>query len=235
MPEPRLEATIGPAPAREDAVRRRSQRTVWLTGVLALLLIGGAGCGPVGWMAHGIGGGGQRVIMPADYAGLQARSVAVLVAVDDRTLHQYRQAPAHVSRAVGMEIAEHVEGAQLTSSRKVLAFQEENPYWATDRYSRLARELNVDRLVIIDVMDYRTHEPGNRHVWQGTISGTVLVVDVDDADPDNPVYSATVQADYPEDTKLGTLQADDATIQANMVKIFATKVGQLFYDHEVLQ
>lgn len=203
--------------------------------LLALLMSGLAGCASVGWVAHGLGGGGRRVKVEADYTELTNRRIAVLVEVDPYTLHQHRQAPLLIGREASAEIAEHVEGATLMHPNEVLAFQRENPYWSTGRYSDVFEKLDVDRLVIIDLLDYRLHEPGNMHIWQGLLSATVMVVEADGRDPDQASYSTSVRVEYPEDTSIGGVGADAETIQGALITRFGESVGRLFYDHEVRQ
>ncbi|MEX0655426.1 MAG: hypothetical protein WD534_01865 [Phycisphaeraceae bacterium] len=243
MRETHSQATMGARGA--SPVRRAASppRSAWLrplpvtamTLLAATLLVSLLGCGPVGWMAHSVSGGQKRVPVPAEYEGLEGQRVAVLVAVDEYTLHQHRQAPLLICRSVSSQLAEHVPGTALVNPRDVMAFQHENPYWATDRYGHVIEALDVDRLVVVDLMDYRLHEPGNRHVWQGLLSATVLVTAADARDPDQPAYSASVRVRFPEQTELGSVNAEAQTIEAGMIERFSVAVGRLFHDHEVWQ
>ncbi|MFA9479048.1 hypothetical protein ACERK3_12215 [Phycisphaerales bacterium AB-hyl4] len=232
MNQTSFEATRGARGARSA---RPAGNTSLRLLLLAMLSISLAGCGPLGWVAHGVAGGQKRVKIKADYTGLENQRVAVLVDVDEYTLHQHRQAPMLISREISTEIAEHVVGVQLVNPRDVISFQHDNPYWSTGRYTEIFEKLDVDRLVIVDLMDYRLHEPGNMHIYQGLLSGTVMVVEADARDPDQPRYSTTVRVEYPENSTIGAVSTNPGAIQGELITRFGLETGRLFHDHEVWQ
>lgn len=205
-----------------------------LAAVLTLTFAAG-GCQVVPWLAHGVGGGDKKVDVKAEYRGLDNRTVAVMVMADETTLFGYPQAPGTVTRAVSSHLAQGVPGVTVMDPNQIIAYQRANPYWTTYRHGELARAMGVDRLVLIDLVEYRTHEPGNAHVWQGVTSGNIVVIESDAEDPDNPAYTNTVRVQFPEDTKVGVVNADSDKIQLGMVKLFSQRAAGLFYDHEVTQ
>ena len=99
-------------------------------------------------------------------------------------------------------------------------------------YSKLIEALDVDRLIIIDLIDYRTHEPGNRHIWQGVISANVGVVERKSLDPDSFAYYQNVSAVFPEDIAVGVVNASDEQIQLGMLTLFSKNTVNLFHKHE---
>ena len=204
--------------------------TLTLTLICAAML---GGCGVIPWMASGVGGGEKTYSVEAQYRGLDNRSVAVMVSADEVTLFQQPNAPKTVARAITSLLAQHIPGIELTNPAQIAKYQVNNPYWTTLPYSQLIEKMGVDRLVLVDLVDYRTHEPGNAHVWRGVVTGNVLVIEADSPDPDNPAFFSTVRAEFPEDTTVGVVNADAQTIQLGMVSLFARRAGGLFYDHEV--
>lgn len=215
----------------------RAARHARFAAVHALLiaLMMAPGCAIGGWLADGVGGGGQRVKVEADYLDLEGHSVAVLVSADQQTLFYSPQARGRVVREVSTGIAEHVPETTLTDPRQITEFQRANDYWTTMRASRLLEQLEVERLVLIDLVEYRTHEPGNRHVWRGQVTGNVAVHAADADDPDNPDYYRTVSVSYPQDNGIGVVNEDTdrETIELAMVKVFGRNVVRLFHHHEV--
>ncbi len=188
-----------------------------------------------GWLADSIAGGPKHVKVQAAYQGLAYQRVAVLAAADDRTLFHSPKAQANVCRAITTELCANVPGVQVTNPREIVAFQKDNPYWATQRPSQLIKEMNVDRLVLVDLVEYRTHEPGNSNVWQGVVTGNISVHEAGAKDPDNPSFYQTISARFPEDSRVGVVNPDanHDNIEFGMVKVFARDVVRLFRDHEI--
>jgi hypothetical protein len=175
----------------------------------------------------------KMVDVTAEYLGLADQRVAVMVAADSHMLYQYPSAPDNVCRAVTAAIAKNVPGVTTTIPDEVTAFQQANPYWINMRYGKLAEHLNVDKIVLIDLIEYQTHEPGNAHIWQGLITANIGVIDAGAQDPDNFVYQNTVGAKFPEESTIGLIDSDDETIELGMVFLFTRKGAGLFYDHQV--
>lgn len=191
-----------------------------------------SGCNIVAVVAH-VASGPRTVQISAQYKDLSGHRVAVMVLADDQTLYRFPQAPAAASRSVSRNLAEHLPELQLMHPEDVIRFQHHTPYWNTLPYTALIRTLEVDRLILIELVDYRTHEPGNAAVWQGVISATVAVVEAESPDPDDLAFRTTVSARYPDGTRIGITDSDDATIQTAMLQIFAQNAARLFYDHQI--
>jgi hypothetical protein len=192
----------------------------------ALLLL--AGCQLAGWVAHGLTPEPGPEIIKPEYQGLIGKSVAVVVAADERTLYQYPDAPNQVTKYVSSRLAVDVPGIRLTDPAQLAKWTRENPDWIAIPHGDLARELKVDRLVHISLAQYSTHEQNNRDVWQGNMVAKVGVVEADAPNPHNFVYSSTQSVQYPPDNPVGLLRSDDQTIQAGMLTAFAGKLGALF-------
>ncbi len=204
--------------------RQTTRGSVWLMLAGVCLLTAGCGAMP-----------GEKVMVDvtAEYLGLADQRVAVLVAADGHMLHSYPQAPLHLCKAITSRIARHVPGVTTTIPDQVIRFQEANPYWMNMRYGELAKKLDVDKIVLIDLVEYQTHEPGNAHIWQGLVTANLGVIDAHAQDPDNFVYYNTVTARYPETSSIGLIDADSDSTQLGMVLLFSRKGGGLFYDHQV--
>lgn len=198
--------------------------------LLGLLLMGlcltAAGC-------ETMAGQKKLVDVQAEFLGLAEQRVAVIVAADSHMLYQYPDSRANVCRAITAKLAKNVPGITTTIPDKIDVFQEDNPYWINMRYGELAERLGVDKIVLVDLIEYQTHEPGNAHLWQGLITANIGVIDKDAVDPDNFVFQNTVTARFPEDSTVGVIDSDDETIQLGMVFLFARRGGGLFYDHQI--
>lgn len=216
-----------------------SRRTPLRSVVLLAVLLGGTlvagGCDLVGWAAQGMRGDEDAPIdVEAEYLDMAGKRIAVMVSADEYTLFRFPRATDNVGQAVSSAIQANVEGATVSIPREVAAYQRKNPYWITSRPSRLITDLGVDRLVIIDLNEYRTNEAGNASVWRGVIDGSVSVYEADGEDPDNRTYEKQVRAEYPEGGTFGLISesADQAKIEAAVLKLFAVRAGGIFFDHQ---
>ena len=194
--------------------------------MLMALCVQAVGCGPMP-------GEKQMVNVQAEYLGLANQRIAVMVAADSHMLYQYAEARDNVCRAITAGIAKNVPGVTITIPDLLSDFQDDNPYWINMRYGELAKRLDVDMIVLVDLIEYQTHEPGNAHLWQGLITGNIGVIDAHSPDPDNFVFQNTVTVQFPEDSTVGVIDSDDDTIQLGMVTLFARRGGGLFYDHQI--
>jgi len=174
----------------------------------------------------------KMIDVSAEYMGLDGQKVAVMVAADELLLYGYPQAPIQLCRAVTGKIAVNVPDVNVTIPAEIIRFQKENPYWQNIRYSELVKKMGVDKIVLIDLVEYRTHEPGNAHLWQGIITANVGVLDALAEDPDNFVFYNTVEVRFPEKSSVGLVNSDDESIQLGMLILFARDAGGLFYDHQ---
>ena len=190
-------------------------------------------CHGVGWVSHVLAGDPSRTHqIKALYKGLENKRFAVLVDADDHTRYVHPHAVLDVSRTVTLKLVEHVRGAVPIDPHQIAQFQREHPFWQSLPYGRLIEHLAVDRLVLIDLVEYTTHEKGNPHVRQGTIVARVGTLEAEADDPNNFVFLETVKAQFPPHRPIGLLDSDDRTIQLETLRRFAISVGHLFFDHQ---
>lgn len=165
---------------------------------------------------------------PPEYLGLRNQTVAVLISAAPSVTVQAPDAPTHLATAISSQIALNVEGAKLADPRQVAAFAEQNPSWTITPYGALMNRLGVQRLVVVDLVDYRLHEPGNIHMWQASAVAHVSVAAADAGDPNNPDYSTTVSVQYPPDQPLGALEGNATGMELGLNQTLARRIAALF-------
>lgn len=205
-------------------------------GVFCTLPLLLCGCNFIAWGAAATRGEDKPIKVEAEYLDLVDKRVAVMVSADEYTLFRFPRATDNVGQAVGNAIHGNVENTVVSIPREVARYQRKNPYWITARPSRLISDLGVDRLVVIDLNEYRTNEEGNSSVWRGVIDGTVSVYEADGEDPDNATFQKPVRAEYPEGGTFGLISADadQDKIEAATLQRFTLRSAGLFFDHEEL-
>lgn len=180
----------------------------------------------------------QEVIdVKGQYADLANRSVAVVVSMSDYTQFNHPNAKLMITEEMTRRIKTNVPGATLTSPAQIINWQRDNPYWATRPPSMLVKQLKVERLVLVEIGEYRTHEPGDKHVLRGVISASINVVEAESADPDNFGASFTKNVMYPEpgESKVGRVGDDEALIEMRTQIRFCESAAGLFYDHQIVR
>lgn len=224
-------------PVRRSRRSRRPARTlVWIGMMVIAPLL--AGCaGPVfGLVANAVLPEEQKVHVHADYRGLDDKTVAVMVSLNEYAFGEHPNAQKDLAWAISKELRRNVPGVKVVNPDELLAYTREHPYWHTERYSRLAGQLNVDRIVIVDVLQYSLHEPGNRHIMQGVIVGDVKVIEAPDAhgnpgSGDNLAYSRNIESRFPENDPVGLINANAREVELATLANFSRKAGFLFFDH----
>lgn len=180
----------------------------------------------------------QEVIdVKAQYLDLNNRSVAVVVSMSDYAEFKHPNAKQAISEEMVRRIKANVPGVTLTSPGEVLKWQRDNPYWTTRPPSMLIEQLKVERLVLVEIGEYRTHEPGDKHVLRGVISASVNIVEAEAADPDNFGASFTKHTMYPEpgESKIGRVGDDEAVLEVRTQIRFCESAAGLFYDHQIIR
>ena len=207
------------------------KRCLFVCMVLSFALLN-SGCDMFGWAAQSIVGTERTIDLKAQYTGLTGKTVAIVISADDQTLFNYPGAVLAISRAIGTKLTADIPGIKIINPEQIVQFQRTNPYWNTLPYNMLITKLHTERLLMIDLVQYNTHEPGNKHVWRGVAVANVGVAEAEAKDPDNLAYSQTVRASFPENQPVGVLDSDDQTIQLGLVRNLAGVVINLFIDHQ---
>jgi len=175
--------------------------------------------------------GKREVQVKAQYEKLTNQHVAVLVSASDKTLVNYPKARPALTRSMSQRLASNVKGITLMNPSEILDFQAEHQYWNTLPYSQLIDRLGVDVIVLVDVVDYQTNEPGNRHEFRGIINANVNVIDADANDTDKLVWETQVDVTYPRDRQVPIIERDQQTVETRTVDLFTRRAAGLFYDH----
>lgn len=170
----------------------------------------------------------------AEYLDLNDKSVAVMVYTPDDIGFNFPLARPLITKEICRRIMAKVPDVRVVDPEQVLAWQEkdENRYWAARPKSELLRQFGVDRLVVVEMDEYRTRNPGNRYELRGVISATVVVIEAESSNPDN--YSARFNklVMYPQkNKKLDAFAINEKKVERQTQVWFCEEVAGLFYDH----
>jgi hypothetical protein len=175
----------------------------------------------------------QKLIeVPAQYSGLDNKTIAVIVDADLSMRYEYPGLVDAVLSGVSARIHRDVPGAQVTSPLAVVSWQSGTSQWQALPYGEMAERLNVDRLVHVEVLEYRLNPPGNSWMWQGEALADVGIIERDGFDPDTFVEVLTAQARYPlEDSGMTRDTASQAQVSSGLMGSFIREIAWLFHTH----
>lgn len=165
------------------------------------------------------------------YEGLQGKTVAVIVDAGLDVLYQYPNAVAAITAGVTNRIGQNVEGVRVVRPDAIIQWQWRTPEWNAMPYGEMATALGVDRVVVIDVYEYRLNPPGNVWLWEGVAAATVGVVERDGLDPDGFVDTFDVAAQFPTIQGVDRDAATQQQIETGVLAEFIKKTAWLFYLH----
>lgn len=171
----------------------------------------------------------------AEYADLAGHSFAVVVHADRGIQGDEPGLVTRLTSRVNDRIARNLMGTPGTAfipSDRLLSVLYNNPQWPALPPSELGKMLGVERLVWIDLAEYRLNEPGNQYVWEGVAAGSVSVFDVNAPLADDPVFDRTLQVGFPDSSGFMRTEIPEAAVTSELSKRFVNRAAWLFYEHE---
>jgi hypothetical protein len=201
--------------------------------VLALLV---TGCG----IPELVGGALQneeyqkKITVYPKYEDLENQTVAIIIATDMATQYEHPNLAAKMCSGISARIARHVPGCsdKVLDPRLVVNWQFRTPQWDALSYGEMADLLKVDRIVYIDIYEYRLHPPGNSWQWEGVCAGKIGVIERDGIDPDIFASQFDVIVEFPGVTGLTASEANAQQVETGLLAEFIKKTAWLFYEHE---
>ncbi|MDA1008238.1 MAG: hypothetical protein O2800_04450 [Planctomycetota bacterium] len=175
----------------------------------------------------------KNVEILAKYSGLENHTAAVLIHADMTVQYDHPVAVANMSLNLASKLQSEVAGLRLLDQRLTLEWMHRNPSWVTMPLSEVAMELDVERLVIIDLYEFRLHPPGNRWQWEGVAAANIGIVEADGLDPDAHADEFNIVATFPDVDGLAREAATWQQIELGLQKTFLDSTAFLFYDHVV--
>lgn len=203
-----------------------------LLALLAASLAGG-GCQVMGMVAAVSGQleRAKKIEVLAEYEGLRHRSVAVVVQSDLSLLYEHPTVAPNVAANLAARISAEVEGARVLDPRAVLQWQWQTPNWTSLPYGQIAEELGVERVVVVDIHEYRLHPPGNSWLWDGVAGATVGIIERGGFEVDEFAQTYSVFEKFPDMEGVARDSANARQVETGLLTKFIQRVAWLFYDH----
>ena len=220
-----------------------TRRTKTVTAAAGSLLLAAAastlsGC----WVPTLIGGMAASAyatgtsIFPAEYEGLNDHTWAVVVLADRSITSEVFNIQAVVTNATTNKLLGAQNEGTLTSAgfqpgQNVLLLQTSQPTFNAWSYIRMAEEIGVDRLIVIDINHFQLYEPGNRYFWNGRVAARVGVVEAE-LGIDEFAFSRDIDITYPDDQGFTTQDLTRPHIVNVLLDRLTNRAAWLFFEHE---
>jgi hypothetical protein len=187
--------------------------------------------GIVGAMAQSAEEMGSTVY-PAEYVGLDDHSYAVIISADRVIESDNPGITARLTQIIDRDLKANTQATAHIPAGRLLSKLYADPSWQALPRGELAEKLGVERLVVVEVVEYRLHEPGNRYTWDGVASGVVEVYESDSGLPDDPMFERTIAVTFPDRTGLLEEEVPKEVITSELSRRFGERISWLFYEHE---
>jgi len=203
-----------------------------LAAVIALLTL--PGCivpALIGGMAESHHRTGSTTY-PADYDRIAGKSFAVVCSASRVIEAEHPGITARINQRVNDRLIQNANPSYAIPSRDLLTVLYNTPQWPAMTREDIATMLGVERLIVIEIVDYRLNEPGNQYVWDGAVAGIVSVYESDSGLPNDPIYEKSISITFPDST--GYMRADlpEAAVTGELSNRFINRAAWLFYEHE---
>jgi len=165
------------------------------------------------------------------YDGLEHQSVAVLVDAPLELQYSNPEMVDQLSGGLASRLMEHVPGMTLKHPMQVRQWQYATSQWNALALGEIAEELGVDRVVLVDIQEFRLHPRGNRWLWEGVCRAAVGVIESDGYDTDTFADIWEVTANFPDLEGLDRDSASEWEVQTGLLAEFVKRTSWLFYTH----
>jgi hypothetical protein len=188
------------------------------------------GCQIVGAMAASAHRSGSHEVK-AKYRGLEDKTFAVVVSADRSIQADHPDIVITLTREISRRLAADAGASGYVPPNEVLAFQFQRPNWVAMTPQQLAEEFGVQRLVYLDLAEYRLTDPGNPYVWKGVAIGSVSVTEADGSMPSLFAFRESIRVTYPDAEGVSPLEQPRDTVKLALTTRFVQRASWLFFDH----
>lgn len=233
MPSRRRTYPVIPNAMRTDLIPHL-RRGLALTGLMALCTLGLPGC-IIGTVIGGAVENYKRDSTHAvegEYAGLTGKTFAVIVTGDRSIEADHPGLLATLTDRITERLRANAGASGCILARPLLEYLYDNPRWASRPPGDLLKDLGVDRLIMVELQEYRLNDPGNQYLWDGAAAASVSVLEAESALPDEYAYNNLVQVKFPNKQGIGPNEVSKDVVKSALVGRLVDRATWLFYTHQ---
>lgn len=170
--------------------------------------------------------------VPAEYDGLRGHSFAVVVSAERLIQADFPTIVPELTTRMSQRIADNTGATGWVPPDALLTYLYNNPDWVARPFGVLASELGVDRLVIVDLYEFRLNDPGNRYLWDGLAAGTLSVVSASPDGGEARLFEREVRVKFPDQSGRGPEDFSATVVSTALLARFVDRATWPFYEHE---
>jgi hypothetical protein len=196
-----------------------------------VLLAGMGGCQALGFIAAGLEEGGSKRV-PALYDRLNGKSYAVLVNAPPVIMASDGMRLAEMNVALAETLKDRVKASGYVPGSSSVEFTTNRPSWHLQPMGLIARDLGVDRLIVVEVEEYRLTDPRNQYIFDGVAAATVRVYERESIAPDEPTFTRAIRVKFPDvEGSTATVSGQDI-IETTLAARLSQRILWMFHEHE---
>ena len=173
----------------------------------------------------------KKIEVLAEYDGLIDKTCAVVVQCEPSILYENGSVYGTIAMNVSKRLQENVKGIKVLDFRQVMQWQYQTPSWSMLSYGEMAEELGVERVVFIELYEFRLHPAGNSYLWDGACAATLGVIEEDGWDPDSFAKTWEIESSSQTSRVSGVKAPTAAQIQMGLMAKFVDETSWVFYRH----
>lgn len=175
----------------------------------------------------------DKETVKASFPGLEDSSVAVMIYVDEAILFDYPNVRLSLGSQIAATLEEHVPNIRVVSPIAVSRYQDDNVHWDTGDRTRIARDLKVDYVLVVSLMEYTLRQPGQMNAYQGRIIGEARVFDASVPEDRADVWNTDepLEVVFPDVARYSPSYLPN--IQRVSEQRFADQLAKQFYTHTI--
>lgn len=174
-----------------------------------------------------------KVWVDGQYDGLEDQKVAVVVDASDEI---YATAGEPIVRTILAGIIARLEAnanaQSIVPEVEIQRVLYDEPNLLDHTFDYVAARFEVDRLIVIQLDEFRLAEPGNQYVWNGQVAGNLLVIESDSYIEDDVRFEQNVNITYPDQPNTTIDDLDGQAVLLELIRRFSNRSSWFFYRHQ---
>ncbi len=195
------------------------------------MLAAAPGCQIIGALAGSFEATGSHDV-EAEYTGLEGKSFVVVVKAGQLIQADYPEVVIRLTNDISARLAQFSNASGFVPGPAVVEYLYNHPRWVAQPLDEVAKQFGVQRVVYVELTEYRLQDPGNAYIWQGVGGALVAVVEADGVTPEEFIYRKQIRITYPDKPNYGPNDLPRAAVNTEMTRRLVDRASWLFYKHE---
>ena len=207
----------------------------WAAAACSLLLAPFLGCGLVANLIHAAGGN----MVPAEYAGLEGRTVAIVCMSNSWGSHGQGSAAGQLADEISKQIRNNVEDVVVLPQRSIDDWFDRHD-WSSYDMPELGDDVGANAIVTLDLASFSLHE--GQTLYKGRADVEVVVYARGSIEKGKFVDDGTWRVDFQSERPLIEFPANSSTTTTEMsehefrrrfIAVLASRLARIFFPYEL--